>query len=152
MSGIVAKVKDGVPAASQTPKCDKDNCSVSMKGAPRQRVIVDMDCNQLSIQGSRCDYLFVSEDESSAWVVPIEMKSGRIKEGKLKDQLQGGAQFAQALLAEEDQFSFVPVLAYGKPIGSFKMKELRKVRITFPGKRPQQLILIKCGDPLPMFC
>ena len=150
MSEIVAKVRDAVPSACQTSKCDKDGCSVSMRGAPRPRVIIDMDCKKLVIQGSRCDYLFVSEDQNSAWVVPIELKSGRFKVSTVKDQLQGGAQFAQALLANGDQFNFVPVLAHGKPIHPLDMNRLRAVRINLRGKK-QQPRLIGCGDPLPIF-
>lgn len=92
MSGCVAAVKKAVPPDCQSPRCSKDGCSVSMKGAPRLRVIVDLDCAALGISGSRCDYLFVSKDESGVWVVPIELKSGEVKASKVEEQLQVGTQ------------------------------------------------------------
>ena len=147
MSGIVAKVKNVVPPACQTSKYSKDGCSVSMKGAPPLRVMIDMDCRKLSVQGSRCDYLFVSEHQGSAWVVPIELKSGTVRASEVRDQLQGGARFAQTLLAVGDPFSFVPVLAHGKAIHRLDLNKLRRIRINLGGKT-QQPRLIKCGEPV----
>ena len=150
MNGIVARFKKDIPSACQTSKCDKDGCSVSLKDAPRFRAIVDMDCKELTIRGSRCDYLFVVEDQGHTWVVPIELKSGGIKVPKVREQLQGGAKFAQRLLVKGDQFNFVPVLAHGKPIHPLDLDRLRAIRINLQGKR-QQPRLIRCGDRLPMF-
>ena len=150
MNQILAKIRKAVPSVCRTSMCDKDGCSVSMKGAPRPHVIIDMDCKKLGIRGSRCDYLFISKkDQNSAWVVPIELKSGRFDVSKVRDQLQGGARFAQTLLARGDQFDFVPILAHGKPIHRAEMYRLRAVRITFRGKK-QQPRLIGCGAPLPV--
>ena len=147
MSGLVAAVRNGVPPACQTSRCNKDGCSVSMKGASHPRVIVDMDCKALDIQsGSRCDYLFVSEDESSVWVALIELKSGEVKASEVGEQLQGGALFAQQLLSIGDQFNFVPVLAH-KSIHRLERNKLRRVRIRLRGKT-RQPVLIKCGDPV----
>ena len=123
---------------------------MSMSGVPRERVIVDMDCKKLVISGSRCDYLFVSEHRNNAWVIPIELKSGKFNVGKVRAQLQGGAQFAQTLLDNRDQFHFLPVLAHGGPIHPADMRKLRKVRIAMEGKI-QQPKLIRCGAPLPIF-
>jgi len=109
MNEIIARIKKRIPSACQTSKCDKDNCSVSLQGTSRLRVIIDMDCKEISIKGSRCDYLFVGEDQGRTWVVPIELKSGGIKVPNVRDQLQGGARFAQKLLVKEDKFNFVPV-------------------------------------------
>ena len=147
MNGLVAKVRNVVPPACQTSRHGKDGCSVSMKGAPTPRVTVDMDCKRLGIQGSRCDYLFVGEHQGSAWVVPIELKSGKVRTSEVRDQLQGGAQFAQTLLAAGDQFNFVPVLVHGKSIHRLELNKLRQARISLRGKI-QQPRLIKCGEPV----
>lgn len=148
MNGFVAAVKNRVPLDCQTSRCSKDGCSVSMQGAPRLRIVVDMDCKTLGIRsGSRCDYLFVGEDESSVWVAPIELKSGKVVASKVKEQLQGGAQFAQKLITVGDPFNFVPVLAHGKSIHRLERKKLRQVRIRLRD-RIRQPVLIKCGDPM----
>ena len=106
-----------------------------------------MDCKKLGIQGSRCDYLFVGEHRDRAWVVPIELKSGKVRASEVRDQLQGGARFAQTLLAAEDHFNFVPVLAHGKSIHRLELAKLRQVRINLRDKI-QQPKLIKCGEPV----
>ena len=147
MSGLVAAVKNVVPPACQTSRCGKDGCSVSMQGAPPLRVIVDLDCTALDISGSRCDYLFISEDEGGVWVAPIELKSGEVKASKVEEQLQGGAWFAQQFFTAEDQFNFVPVLAHGKSVHRLERNKLRWVRIRLRGKI-QQPVLIRCGDPM----
>ena len=118
-----------------------------MEGAPRLRVIVDLDCAVLGILGSRCDYLFVSRDEGGVWVVPIELKSGEVKASMVQEQLQGGAQFAQQFFTMEEPFNFVPILAHGKSIHRLERNKLRKVRIQLRDRR-QQPVLIKCGDPV----
>ena len=147
MIGIVAKVKNVVPPACQTSKYSKDGCSVSMKGAPPLRVMIDMDCKELGVQGSRCDYLFVGEHQNRAWVVPIELKSGKVRASEVRDQLQGGAQFAQTILATGDHFNFGPVLAHGKSIHRLELNKLRQARISL-GSKIQQPKLIKCGEPV----
>ena len=44
----------------------------------------------------RCDYLFVAEDPAdSGWVVPLELKSGRVDVFHSVEQLQAGARFAE---------------------------------------------------------
>lgn len=118
-----------------------------MKGAPRLRVTVDMDCKHLGIQGSRCDYLFICEHQSRTWVVPVELKSGKFKVSDVRDQLQGGAQFAQTLLTAGDQFSFAPVLVHGKSVHRLELTKLRGIKISLRGKTEQPR-LIRCGDPV----
>ncbi len=147
MSGLVAAVQNAVPAHCQSSRCSKDRCSVSMKGAPPLRVIIDMDCTTLVISGSRCDYVFISEDENSVWVAPIELKSGEVKASNVEEQLQGGAQFARQFFTAKDQFNFVPVLAHGKSVHRLERNKLRQARIRLRGKI-QQPVLIRCGDPI----
>lgn len=47
--------------------------------ANRQGLIVDLDCATLPIQEDqkRCDYLFIGEEDNTAWVAPIEL-SGKV--------------------------------------------------------------------------
>ena len=147
MSAIVARIKKVVPQSCQTSRHSKDGCSVSMKGAPRLRVTVDMDCEDIEIQGHRCDYLFVCGHDNRTWVVLIEMKSGKFRVSDVKDQLQGSALYTQTLLAAGDQFIFVPVLAHGKSVHRLDLTKLRQVKVTLRDKIEQPK-LIRCGEPV----
>ena len=62
----------------------KEGCRVSLNGAPNQRLIVDFDKpgSPISEQETRCDYLFVADEEKFGWILPIEVKRGKIARTK----------------------------------------------------------------------
>ena len=64
MTELVKVVSDRVPSSCRASNCDKEGCRVSMKDAPPQRVLVDLDCNDLELAptSKRCDYVFVGEN------------------------------------------------------------------------------------------
>ena len=80
MNGTVAAIANKIPDGCHVTRCNKDRCGIELAEAPSMRVIVDMDCDVLSIPNNwkRCDYLFVGEDQNETWVAPIELKSGRL--------------------------------------------------------------------------
>ena len=148
MSGLVAAVKNVVPSDCQSSRCRKDGCSVSMKDAPSLRVIVDLDCKALKISGSRCDYLFVSEDKGGVSVALIELKSGTVKASEVEKQLQGGAQYAQQFFTAGDQlFHFAPVLVRGKRRSKQEYNKLRQAKIKLQDKIRQPKV-IESGAPI----
>lgn len=148
---VVLAARNTVPPECHCRKqtCRKDGCSVSMKGTPTTRVVVDLDCNALNIPPNRkrCDYLFVGEENDTAWVAPIELKSGKFKADEIVDQLQGGADVVHKWLPPGSSFHFVPVLVHGKGVHRKDFERLRKRKIRLRN-HTRQTELISCGDLL----
>ena len=99
---------------------EKEGCRVSLDGAPQRRLIVDFDKpgSPRDPDETRCDYLFIAEDDAEddakrdakrdaartdgnatpeGWVVPLELKRGRLHARKVARQLQAGAAVAERL-------------------------------------------------------
>ena len=149
MSGTVASIARIIPDSCRTTHCNKDKCRVDLAGAPQVRVIVDMDCNALSIPNNwkRCDYLFVGEERNETWVAPIELKSGRLSVSAVVEQLEGGARMANRWLPQGATIQFAPVLAHGKTIHRTDLNTLRSKKLQLRGQR-KGIAVIKCGDRL----
>lgn len=113
------------------------------------RILVDMDCDALSIPNNwkRCDYLFVGEESNETWVAPIELKSGRLSVSAVSVQLEGGTRMANMWLPQGVTLQFAPVLAHGKKIHRNDLKTLRAKKLQLRGQR-KGIAVIKCGDQL----
>lgn len=113
------------------------------------RILVDMDCDALSIPNNwkRCDYLFVGEERNATWVAPIELKSGRFSVSAVLEQLEGGTRMANRWLPQGVTLQFAPVLAHGKKIHRNALKRLRAEKLQLRGQR-KGIAVIKCGDQL----
>ena len=113
------------------------------------RILVDMDCDALSIPNNwkRCDYLFVGEESNETWVAPIELKSGRLSGNAVLEQLEGGVRMADIWLPKGVSFQLVPALAHGKKIHRNDLKVLRSRKIQLRGQK-KGTMLIKCGEQL----
>ena len=149
MSGTVAAIARIIPDSCHATHCNKDKCRVDLAGAPQVRVIVDMDCDALSIPNNwkRCDYLFVGEERNATWVAPIELKSGRFSVSAVLEQLEGGARMANRWLPQGATIQFAPVLAHGKTIHRNDLKVLRDKKLQLRGQL-KGIAVIKCGDQL----
>lgn len=150
MSGTVTACANQVPARCHATRCNKRGCRVSLKGTPRKHVLIDMDCDALQIPNSQkqCDYLFVGEENNTNWVVPIELKGGKI--GSVREalrQLEEGIRMADGWLPQGISFQLVPVLAHGRKIHRNDLKVLRSGKMQLRGQR-KGVVLIRCGDPL----
>lgn len=150
MSGTVTVCANQVPDSCHATRCNKDGCRVGLQGAPRERIIIDMDCAALQIPNSqkKCDYLFVGEENNATWVVPIELKGGKI--GSVREalrQLEEGIRMADGWLPQGISFQLVPVLAHGRKIHRNDLKVLRSGKMQLRGQR-KGVVLIRCGDPL----
>lgn len=144
-----ALVAKGMPENCLATQCNKDGCNLSLNGAPRTHVVIDLDCGALSIPQDqrRCDYVFVGEQSSTTWVSPIELKSGRFSVSKVLEQLSGGAGVADKWLPQGIALQFVPVLAHGKSIHKEDRRRLLSRTLNLRG-RTSKTMLLKCGDPL----
>ena len=150
MSGVVEAVSHAVPGPCLVHACNKDGCSISVGTATPRKVIVDLDCEALRIppDRKRCDYLFFGEKGARSWVVPIELKSGSFNGAAVVDQLQGGADEADARLPQEARFQFVPLLVHGaKVVRKNDRTALRSVKVGLRGQI-KQVILSRCGGKL----
>lgn len=149
MSEVVKSVSALVCNACLVTRCRKRGCTVSMKGVPVAHVAIDLDCDALGLgqDGKLCDYLFVGEDKDTAWVAPIELKSGAFSGRQAAVQLQGGADVADTLVPTLSSFRFVPVLAHGKRVDRRTLKALRSSKVKLRSQTRQPL-LIRCGEQL----
>lgn len=151
MKGLVAAVSDAVPDRCRPNSCDKEGCKLSVRIAKVKWVLVDLDCEELHIPHGRkrCDYVFVGEKRTKAWVAPIELKSGRFHAAEVIDQLQGGAETVEekAWLPDDGAFQFVPVLAHGGVIHRRQLKEFRSHKVLLR-KQEQQVVVVRCDGRL----
>ena len=146
MKGLVAAVSDAVPGGCRSNSCSKEGCTLSVGIAKVKRILVDLDCPDLHIPPDlkRCDYVFVGEKNTKAWVAPIELKSGRFDAAKVIDQLQGGAETVKAWLPDDSAFQFVPVLAHGRDLRIKQRNELRSHTVHLCGQT-RRVALVRCG-------
>ena len=150
MNGVVEAVSSGTPDPCRVHACNKDGCSISVKAAANRKAIVDLDCEALRIpqRQKRCDYLFFGEKGARSWVVPIELKSGSFHASDVIDQLQGGADQADAWLPREARFHLVPLLAHGAKVVRRKERTAFRSRKVGLRGRTKQVVLARCGDSL----
>ena len=148
MNGTVAVIANKIPNDCHVTRCNK-GCGIDLAETPSIRVIVDMDCDELSIPDDwkRCDYLFVGEESNETWVAPIELKSGRLSVSAVLEQLEGGTRMANTWLPQGVTLQFAPVLAHGKKIHRNDLKTLRAKKLQLRVQR-KGIAVIKCGDQL----
>lgn len=149
MKGLVATVSNAVPDRCRSNSCDKERCKLSVRTAADRRVLIDLDCEELHIPRGRkrCDYVFVGEKNTKAWVAPIELKSGRFDAAEVVAQLQGGAETVEAWLPDDSAFQFVPVLAHGRDLRIKQRNEFRSSKVRLRD-RIRQVALVRCGGTL----
>lgn len=150
--GLIGEVRENVSQEYLSSRCRRDGCSISLEGAPNQRLIIDFDKPNplLGEHDTRCDFLFIAEEENdeSSWVAPLELKRGGIDASEVIKQLQAGARAAERLIPQNEPVRFRPVAASG----SRHRAELNKLkqktsRIRFHGSM-EYVRLMSCGAPL----
>lgn len=148
MNALVEAVRDAVANECHRTKCRKEGCAISLRGAPAEHVVVDLDCDALRLgQRKRCDYVFVGAEDEKAWVAPMEMKKGGFRANEVVKQLQGGAAAAGRWIPEDCSFAFVPVLVHGKGVRKEENRRLRAGRVTLRNQT-RQIELVHCGETL----
>ena len=112
--------------------------------------MVDLDCDRMPglRHRTRCDYLLVTEG-APAWIVPIELKGGRVESGHAVQQLQGGVDAIPLSAWQSDlrDWELVPVIAHGKRIHREEQRKLRRLRVKLGGVGARA-VTIRCGRPL----
>lgn len=150
MDGVIEAVSNKVADSCRVHDCNKDGCSISVRTATPRHVVIDLDCSALRIprDRKRCDYVFIGEKNRKNWIVPIELKRGVFDTADVVDQLQGGADEADAWIPPEVRFLFVPVLVYGT--SAVRRKQRKELRSTKIGMRKwkKQVVMIPSGGKL----
>ena len=148
MSEVVDVVRAALPAGCEVESCRAQGCELTLAGIARERVIMDMDCLDLSWLGDvqRCDRLFVGEGD---FVAAIELKSGDIRASQVFEQLQSGARVAEHYVPDSARVQFRPIAAYGGQLHPNDRDKLRRRgrRIRFRQER-FEVTLVRCGSPL----
>jgi len=150
MNGILRHVRQSVHEACFATKCRKGNCSLKLGGVPRDRLVIDLDCERMRISEDRkrCDYLLVAEGPS-ACIVPIELKGGRFNGEHAVDQLQGGVEALRLSrwVSGRADWELVPVIGHAKGVRRAELKRLRRRKVKLGG-RAAQAELLRCGRAL----
>ena len=117
--------------------CGKSKCKIHLVGFPAQKIILDMDCSVKVIgpkqQPKRCDYVIVTYKEGVTVFFPIEFKASSLSVTEVKKQLKGGIGIFERHLPQG--FGLRPVLVCKKLHNRMEIREIKKTRIEYKGKK-----------------
>ncbi len=152
MTELVKAVRGRLSETCFVKRMRREGCAVSLKGAPRPNLIVDLDKPgaPLGPQDKRCDYLFFADgNEGPGWVVVLELKRGSLSAGEIIRQLRAGAVAAEEIVPEDEPVNFRPVAVSGGGTRKAEWKKLKDetAKIRFHG-RPETVRFIGCGEQL----
>ena len=152
MTGLVDMIRGELNERCLVTRVKKHGCKVVMTGAPQPRRIVDfdkLDEPPLLPHTTRCDYLLIAESsDGCGWVVPLELKRGRLEANQVVGQLQAGASEAEKLVPQDEACRFRPVAAVGNVPKSERQKLKEKAnKIGFHGHE-EPVRLMRCGAEL----
>ena len=149
---LVESVRGRIDPECLVSSMRKEGCTVSLQGAPKERLIIDLDKPGAPVggDGRRCDYLFIANgaQNETSWVAPLELKKGALRASDAVQQLQAGAEVAERLVPNGLRSAFRPTVAFGS-IRKLERDALRapRAKIAFRG-RQEAIRLMKCGDRL----
>ena len=129
----------------------KDGCDVKLTDAPAPRLIVDFDKPRApsTSDGGRCDFFMIAEGtDERCWVVPLELKRGKLHATQAVRQLRQGARVAERFISDGKLVRFCPVAVSGS-VPRHERAILRKPesRIRFHGRK-EPIRRLSCGAPL----
>ena len=134
MSQFLDEVKSRVPSSCQAKRCKKAGCSIDLRGMdPQARAIVDMDCRELGVPGDqkRCDYVVFSSYKRIKWVIPMEMKRGKLDDS-VAEQIQAGVDFAdKKFIPEGSGMELQPLCVVGGGGKRATCQEIRRAKVKF---------------------
>ena len=144
---VAKSIKQKVDERCIEQRCQRQGCRVKLEGIPKDHILIDMDCHGDSNQ-TRCDFLFVGRLEAAGdeWLIPIELKRGKVEAGGVRNQLQAGAKVAERLVPAKADIQFRPIVASGR-IKQEQSRKLRSMRIVFRGKK-FAISRIECGSSI----
>ena len=145
MNGFLEWIRKRAGDGAVVDEIDRDGCAVALDDTSAPTIILDMDSDALALPVGRkkCDFLLICGNTVDSWVVPIELKSGSLVVNPTIDQLQGGANVADAALPPDCSFRFAAVVAHGRHLRSRARRRLRAHEIRLR-HRTCQPTLIPC--------
>ena len=150
MSQFLDEVKSRVPSSCQAKRCKKAGCSIDLGGmGPQARVIVDMDCRELGIPGDqkRCDYVVFSSYKRIKWVIPMEMKRGKLAES-VTEQIQAGVDFAdKKFIPEGSGMELQPLCVVGGRCRRAAYQKIGRAKVKFRNRK-YKIEIIRSGGRL----
>lgn len=144
---LITNYFQSVNIACKTRSINKDGCSIPLNNPMPNHVIIDMDLyvrhsgSSPTPNSSNCDCIFASDGSGrkdiwqDAWIVPIELKSGKVDASEAIAQLQAGADFIKTFVCQNCEFEFMPLLAHGPGMKSSILRKLEGKFIKFNGRR-----------------
>ena len=139
---------------SHANTCSDSGCSLSLSGIPTPNVLISMEHPAAPVPAGqpRCDYLFVGGEDDvdgGAWVVPIELTTGRKKASVLLAQIRNVTSIADGLLPQRIKHRFNPLAAHRGGLHRDDIADLCKPanRINFHGQL-RNVQLLRCGAQL----
>lgn len=152
MTGIVdeyAKKYQSSITKSQT--LNKEGCRVPLDNLSCSYVVIDMDKrgSPLSRQETRCDFLFISENQNGPCIfAPLEFKKGVLDAGKVVDQLQSCVNILEDQAGFAKNVKLLPIAVSGQnPKIQLSKLEKSNYHILFNGK-PVKISHMRCGARL----
>ncbi len=114
MPDIIDAIKAALPAGCQAPQCRKGSCSLSMKDAPTNRVLIDLDSDDAPVRRNqeRCDYIFVAQANDTR-VAALELKGGKLDASEVVRQLRAGARLAERIVPADAPVRFAAIAVHG---------------------------------------
>ena len=150
MADLVNQIRKKLPNECFTKgKLCKEGCSVSLKDAPTPSITIDMDKPQAPVRQNetKCDYIFIGGCDD-VFLVPLELKRGKLDASDVAKQLQAGANIAAArIIPKREQVQFLPVAVCGGKFHRVEIRRLLQSKIHFKSQS-SNVQLLKCGDPL----
>lgn len=152
MTGIVdefARKYHGAIAQSRT--LNKEGCRVPLDNLSCSYVVIDMDKrgSPLSRQETRCDFLFISENQNGPCIfAPLEFKKGVLDARKVVDQLQSCASLLEDQSGFTKNIKLLPIAVSGQnPKIQLRKFEQANYHILFNGN-PVKISHMRCGARL----
>ena len=142
---LVDAVASRIDDRCRVTKCNKAGCTVSLRGTPPERLVLDFDKpgSPLSRDATRCDYLVVAAGAGEpSWVATLELQSGTAK-GKVIAQLQAGTDAAGRVIPARAQVVFRPVVV-ARAFHRELMRQFRRTKVRFHDVS-EHVSRIRCG-------
>ena len=152
MADLVERIRKNLPDkcfVKEKRELTKENCTVSLKGAPTPSITIDMDNEKAPVgqNETRCDYIFIGGSDD-VFLVPLELMDGKPDTTKIVRQLQAGADIAAARIIPRGQHvQFRPVAFCGGKFRRVETCRLSQRKIRFRGKH-FDIKLSRCGSSL----
>jgi len=149
MANLVNQIKQNLSdKCIAKRKYRKEGCSVSLEKAPEPFIMIDMDKPQAPVRQNetKCDYIFIG-GSSNVFLVPLELKRGKLDAGDIVKQLQAGANIAATrIIPKREQVQFLPV-AVCRKFSRAEIRRLSQRKIRFK-TQTSDVQFLKCGQPL----